>query len=48
MSDKFAGTASMVSIYGRKYNVILLEINSLGQNLRGLPQWQQTNDRFLC
>ena len=38
MSDEFVGTTRMVSIYGRKYNVILLEINSSGQNSHGLPQ----------
>ena len=33
---------SYESIYGRKYEVIFLEINSLGQNSRRLPQPQQT------
>ena len=47
MSDEFVGTARMVFIYGRMYDAILLEINSSGQNSLGLPQPQQTSDRFL-
>ena len=48
-SDKFIGTARMVSMYDRKYNVILkhVEINSSGQNSGRLPQPQQTSHRFL-
>ena len=48
-SDEFIGTAGMVSICGRKYDVIFkyIEINSSGQNSRGLPQSQQISDRFL-
>ena len=48
MPDEFVGTAHMVSIYGRKYDVIFLEINSSGQNSRGLPEPQQTSDQFWC
>ena len=33
----------MVSIYGRMYDVIHVEINSSGQNSRGLPQPQQSS-----
>ena len=40
MPDEFVGTARMVSIYGRKYDIIFLEINSSGQNSRGLLQLQ--------
>ena len=48
-SDKFIGKARMVSMYDRKYNVILkhVEINSSGQNSGRLPQPQQTSDRVL-
>ena len=48
-SDKFIGMAHMVSIYGRKYDVIFkhVEINLSGQNSRRLPQPQQTSDQFL-
>ena len=44
-SDELVGTAHMVSIYGRKYDVIFkyTEINSSGENSRGLPQPQQTD-----
>ena len=48
MSYEFVGMARMVFIYGRKYSVIFLEINSSEENSRGLPQPQQTSDRFLC
>ena len=43
---QFTGTARMVFIYGRKYNIIFkyTEINSSRQNSRGLPQ--QISDRF--
>ena len=39
-SDKFIGTVRMVSIYGRKNDVIFkyVEINSSGQKSRGLPE----------
>ena len=45
-SDKFIGTASMVSIYGRNYNAFFkhVEINSSGQNSGGLPQLQQNSE----
>ena len=41
--------ARMVPINGHKYEIIFLEINSSGQNPRGLPQPQQTetSDQFL-
>ena len=48
-TDKFIGTACMVSIYGRKYDVIFkhAEINSSGQNFRREPQPHETSDQFL-
>ena len=48
-TDKFIGTARMVSIYGRKYDVIFkhAEINSSGQNFRREPQPHETSDQFL-
>ena len=41
------GTARMVSIYGRKHDVIFkyVEINLSGQKSRGLPQPTTTNQR---
>ena len=38
-SDKFIGTARMVSIYGRKHDVIFkyVEINSSGQKSNNCP-----------
>ena len=37
---EFIGTARMVSIYGRKYDVMFkyMETNSSGQNSHGLPR----------
>ena len=41
--------ARMVSIYGRKYDIIFkyTEINSSGQNSQQLPQPQQTSSQLL-
>ena len=43
---EFIGTARMLSIYGRKYDVIFkyIEINSLGQNSRGLYHNKPASD----
>ena len=48
-SDKFIGTAHMVSIYGCKYDIIFkyVEINSPRNKSRRLPQPQQTSNLFL-
>ena len=48
-TDKFIGTARMVSIYGRKYDIIFkhAEINSSEQNFCRVPQPHETSDRFL-
>ena len=46
----FISMALMISIYGRKYDVIskYVEINSSGQKSCRLPQPQETSDLFFC
>ena len=49
MSDEFTGTRPVWYPYMAvsTISIIFLEINSSGQNYsHGLPQQQQTNDRF--